>query len=85
MLFAVYGLYIAATEGTSKALISRTAPDAERASAMGFYDTAWASPRFAASAVGGILWTAVGPWATFVYGAACAALAALLLVVLRRS
>ena len=39
LLFAVYGLYIAATEGTTKALLSRTAPDAERGSAMGLYDT----------------------------------------------
>jgi len=35
---------------------------------------------FAASAVGGALWSAVAPWATFAFGAACAALAALLLL-----
>jgi MFS family permease len=83
LLFAFYGLYIAATEGTSKALISRTAPDADRASAMGLYDTCVGVAAFAASAIGGALWTAVGPWATFTYGAACAALAALLLMLLR--
>ena len=83
LLFAFYGLYIAATEGTSKALISRTAPDADRASAMGLYDTCVGVAAFAASAIGGALWTAVGPWATFTYGAACAALAALLLLLLR--
>jgi len=60
VLFAVYGLYIAATEGTTKALISRTAPDTERASAMGFYDTAMGMAAFAASAIGGLLWTALG-------------------------
>ena len=56
VLFAAYGLYIAATEGTTKALISRTAPDAERASAMGFFDTAVGVASFAASAIGGVLW-----------------------------
>ena len=50
VLFAAYGLYIAATEGTTKALISRTAPDAERASAMGFFDTSIGVASFAASA-----------------------------------
>ena len=57
VLFAAYGLYIAATEGTTKALISRTAPDAERASAMGFFDTSIGVASFAASAIGGLLWT----------------------------
>ena len=80
MLFAIYGLYIAATEGTTKALISRTAPDNERASAMGFFDTTTGLAGFAASAIGGGLWSAVGPWATFAYGAVCAALAAAILL-----
>jgi MFS family permease len=80
VLFAAYGLYIAATEGTSKALISRAAPDEERASAMGFYDTAVGVATFVASTLGGILWSTVGPWATFAYGAACAAVAATIML-----
>ncbi len=84
VLFAVYGLYIAATEGTTKALISRAAPDAERASAMGFFDTAIGVASFAASAVGGLLWTLVGPWATFTFGAVAATLGAALLLVFAR-
>jgi MFS family permease len=81
LLFAVYGLYIAATEGTTKALVSRTVPDAERASAMGLYDTLVGIAAFAASVLGGVLWSAIGPWATFVYGAACALAAAVILFV----
>jgi MFS family permease len=84
LLFAAYGLYIAATEGTTKALISRTAPDAERASAMGFFDTSIGLASFAASALGGLLWWAVGPWATFLFGAVTAALAAGLLLLFAR-
>jgi MFS family permease len=80
-LFAVYGLYIAATEGTSKALIGRVIPAGERASALGLYYTATGLASFAASAVGGVLWSAVGPWATFAYGAAAAAVAAALMLV----
>ena len=44
VLFALYGLYIAATEGTSKALISRATPLSERASAIGLHATPAASP-----------------------------------------
>ena len=80
-LFAVYGLYIAATEGTSKALIGRAIPTGERASALGLYYTATGLASFAASTTGGLLWSAVGPWATFVFGAAAAlATAALMLL-----
>ena len=85
VLFAAYGLYIAATEGTTKALISRTAPDAERASAMGFFDTSIGVAGFAASVLGGVLWTAVAPWATFAFGAAAAAVAAVALLALGRT
>jgi MFS family permease len=75
-LFAAYGLYIAATEGTSKALIGRAIPTGERASALGLYYTATGLATFAASTVGGLLWSALGPWATFAYGAAAALVAA---------
>jgi len=83
VLFGTYGLYIAATEGTSKALIGRAIPTGERASALGLYYTATGLASFAASTVGGVLWSAVGPWATFAFGAA-AALAAAALMLLGR-
>ncbi len=78
-LFAAYGLYIAATEGTSKALIGRAIPTGERASALGLYYTATGLATFAASTVGGLLWSAWGAWATFAYGAAAALVAAALM------
>ena len=82
-LFAVYGLYIAATEGTSKALVGRAIPEGRRASALGLYYTATGLASFAASTAGGLLWSTVGPWATFAFGAA-AALAAAALMLLGR-
>ncbi len=82
-LFAGYGLYIAATEGTSKALIGRAIPTGERASALGLYYTATGLATFAASTIAGLLWSAWGPWATFAYGAAVA-LAAVALMLLGR-
>ncbi len=75
-LFAAYGLYIAATEGTSKALVGRAVPSGQRASALGLYSTATGLAGFAASTVGGLLWSAFGAWATFVYGAVAAVAAA---------
>lgn len=83
-LFAAYGLYIAATEGTSKALIGRAIPTGERASALGLYYTATGLASFAASTVGGALWSAAGPWATFAFGAAAAVAAAALMLLGRR-
>ncbi len=80
LLFALYGLYIAATEGTSKALIGRAIPAGERASALGLYYTATGLASFSASTVGGVLWSAVGPWATFAFGSAAAAAAAIVML-----
>src|SRR5674476_405071 len=79
-----FGLHIAATEGTSKALIGRAIPTGERASALGLYYTATGLAAFAASTIGGVLWSAVGPWATFAYGAAAALAAAALMLTGRR-
>lgn len=84
VLFALYGLYIAATEGTSKALISRSTPLAERAAAIGLHATLTGLASLVASSLGGVLWSAVGPWATFAFGAACALGAAGVLLVGRR-
>ncbi len=82
-LFAAYGVYIAATEGTSKALITRVVPQEEHGAGLGLYYTASGLASFAASTVGGVLWSVVGPWATFAYGAACAGLGAAVLIVAR--
>jgi MFS family permease len=84
LLFAAYGVYIAATEGTSKALISRATPLAERAGAIGLQATLTGLASLVASSLGGVLWTAVGPSATFAFGAACALAAAAVLAAGRR-
>jgi MFS family permease len=80
VLFAAYGIYIAATEGTSKALIGRAIPSGERASALGLYYTVTGLAGFSASTIGGLLWSTVGPWATFGFGAVTASIAAALML-----
>jgi len=82
-LFACYGLYMAATEGTSKALITRAIPADEHGATLGLYYAATGIANFAASLLGGVLWSTVGPEATFLYGSACAALGALVLALAR--
>ncbi len=82
-LFAIYGLYIAATDGTSKALISRAVPAERRGGALGLFAMTSGVATLVASSVGGVLWSAIGPQATFVYGAVCALGAAAVLVVAR--
>jgi len=78
-LFAVYGLYIAATDGVGKALAVDLVPGDIRASAIGLLGTVNGVAVLAASSVAGALWTAIGPWAAFAYGALGAVLGSILL------
>lgn len=84
-LFAVYGIYIALTDGVGKALISDLAPVERRATALGAYGMLTGVAALIASVVAGLLWDRVGPAAPFVLGAASAlACAALLLIFVPR-
>lgn len=71
-LFAVYGLYIAFTDGVSKALVGQYIRHEEAGGVYGLLQTIMSVGILLASVIGGLLWTAMGPTATFVFGAACA-------------
>jgi len=79
-LFAVYGVYIAATEGVGRALVTDMAGPGKRGTALGLYHTAVGLVTFAASLIAGLLWTYVGPSAPFIYGGLTALSAALLFI-----
>ena len=79
-LFAVYGLYIAMTEGVSRAFITDLAPVERRASLLGLYGMLTGLAALFASVIAGVLWDVVGVWAPFALGASAAACAAVLLV-----
>jgi MFS family permease len=81
-LFALYGLFPAFTDGVSKALAVDSAGKAGRATALGIYFTVVGVSEIAASYIGGLLWDKMDSRATFVFGAAFAALACLLSFVL---
>jgi len=65
ILFFLYGIYAACTEGISKALISNMAEKSDTATAIGFYNSLASVFTLLASSLAGILWYAVGPKAMF--------------------
>jgi MFS family permease len=76
-LFAIYGLYIALTDGVSKALIGQYIGQKEAGGIYGLLQTITGIGILLASVIGGTLWTIIGPWATFAFGAGFAIMALL--------
>lgn len=79
-LFAVYGLYMALTDGVGKALIADHAPAEHRGRALGIFNLATGVTTIGSSVVAGVLWDRVGPAAPFWLGAGAAALAVAILI-----
>jgi MFS family permease len=73
-LMAVYGVYIAATDGVGKALVSDLSPADERATGQGMFKLATGGAAVVASLVAGVLWQRVSPSSVFVLGAISALL-----------
>ncbi len=65
ILFFLYGIYAAATEGISKALLSNLADKSETATAIGFYNSASSVCTLIASSLAGVLWFTIGSKAMF--------------------
>jgi MFS family permease len=85
-LFAVYGLYMALTEGVGRALIADSVPARSRGTALGLYTGAMGAMILLSSVLAGLLWDEVGPSAPFFLGGATAAAAlGLLLALVPRS
>jgi predicted MFS family arabinose efflux permease len=70
---ALWGLHMGFTQGLLSALVATTAPANLRGTAFGAFNLASGIAMLAASALAGALWYYVGPTATFVAGAALAA------------
>ena len=75
-LFAIYGLYIAATDGVGKAYAVGLVPADRRATSVGLLGSVTGVATLIASSVAGVLWATVGPWAAFAFGAAGAVVSA---------
>jgi MFS family permease len=78
--FALYGVYYGLTEGVLRAAVADVVPADRRGTAFGVYYGATGGLALAASLAAGVLWDRVGPGAPFVFGAALAGAAALLLL-----
>jgi len=78
VLFGLYGIYYAMTEGTAKAYVADLVPAERRGTAYGLYNAAIALTALPASLIAGILWQGLGSWsgfgpaAPFVFGAGMA-------------
>ncbi len=66
VLFFLYGLYAACTEGISKALISNMAAKSDTATAIGFYNSMASVFTLLASSLAGVLWYVIGSKAMFI-------------------
>jgi MFS family permease len=80
VLFAVYGVYYAATDGVAKAFVSDLVPRARRGTALGWFNGLTGMAAVPANVVGGWVWAQWGPGATFGLGAWVGAVALALLI-----
>jgi MFS family permease len=87
VLYLVYGVYSGLVAGAAKALVADLVPEEMRGMAYGGYAAAIGLVSLPASVLAGLLWEGFGPWqglgpsAPFVFGAATAAVAGVLLLV----
>lgn len=83
VLFAVYGVYMAATDGAGKALAVDLVPPERKATALGAFGMVTGFCALFASFVAGLLWDHWNSAAPFLYGAVGALLAIPLIVTVR--
>lgn len=72
LLFALYGVYYGAAEGVTRAFVADMVPTERRGAAYGLYHGSIGFSLLLASVIAGVLWQAIDPAATFLFGAAMA-------------
>jgi MFS family permease len=81
-LFVMYGVYTAMIAGVERAFIAEISPPQLKGTMLGLHSTVVGIALLPASTVAGILWTAFGAPAPFLFGASLSLLAAVILLVL---
>ncbi|HEY1357178.1 MAG TPA: MFS transporter [Thermoleophilaceae bacterium] len=71
-LFALYGCFMAATDGVARALVADLSPAPLRATAQGTFRLLTGGAEVIASIVAGVLWSSVAPGAVFALGSGAA-------------
>lgn len=84
VLWGLYGLYYAMTEGAIKSLVADLVPGEQRGVGYGWLNGTIGLMALPASLIGGLLWAAISPTATFIFGALMAGAALSIIVRLRR-
>lgn len=79
-LFAIYGLFMGATEGVEKAFVADLVPAERRGTAFGWFNLTAGLFLFPASMIFGWLYQAFSPFTAFAFSSLCAFLAAFLLL-----
>lgn len=79
LLFALYGLYSAATDGVQKALVSDLIDKDKRGTGLGIYNSLIGITLLPASVIAGMLYDKVNNSAPFYFGSAMAMIAAILM------
>mgnify|MGYP001053355224 FL=1 len=75
LLYGLYGVYYALTEGTAKALVADLVPQEQRGTAYGYFNAAIGLVALPASLIAGALWQWIDPAAPFAFGAVMALIA----------
>ena len=84
-LYAVYGAYMALTDGIGRALVVDHVPPEVRGKAIGVWQALYGAAVLVSGVIAGVLWDQVSPSAPFYFGAATAIAAAILLLIGGRS
>ena len=79
VLFAIYGLVKAATEGVEKALVADMAPKGLAGTAFGWFNLVTGLALLPASFIFGWLYESIAPLYAFIFSGSCAAIAVVLL------
>ncbi len=82
VLFGIYGLYSAFTEGIEKALVAEVAPETSRGTLIGLHATLVGIGLFPASLLAGLLWSIWGASAPFYFGGALGVISAIGLAII---
>lgn len=86
VLYALYGVYYAMTDGVASALVADLVPQSEkRGTAFGLYNAAVGVSALPASVIAGILWERINPSAPFIFGSILAFMAVIALTFLTRA
>ncbi len=84
ILFPLYGIFLAFTDGVAKSYLSQLVPHEILASAFGVYQTLLGVAALLSSTIAGWLWSYKGPSSPFYFGAFMAIIASILFVTLTK-